>query len=521
MLPSSKMQALLDFRAIVGASHVLTDAADLDRAATATFATRARPSAIVRPENLSQVQDLVRAAARHGVPLYPVSRGKNWGLGSRVPTADGAVLLELARMDRIVAFDEELATVTVEPGVSFAQLYRFLSERKSRLFANTTGASPEASVLGNAIERGDGTGPNGDRFNHVAGLEVVLGSGEVLRTGFSRYDATPLGPLHRWGVGPALDGIFSQSNLGIVTRMSLWLTPLPGALAAIRFWFRDPTRLAPTMDALRRLRLEGTLRSVAGIWNDYRVLSVEGQYPWHAAGERTPLDRSVLERIGEAWGGATWFGLSAVYAATEAQCSAHVARVRELLEPHVDELVIEQKSGAPVSGAELFTEAEPAFQFLQGIPHEGSIQSVYWRKREPPPASPDPDRDRCGVLWLCPTLPFRGTDVTRAVTVAERVMPEHGFEPLIAMVAQTERTVYLFPLVVYDRDVAGEDARARACHDALLAELAALGYLPFRLGIQSMRALPPSNDDFGAVLRRIRQVLDPHGIIAPGRYDQF
>ena len=89
------------------------------------------------------------------------------------------------------------------------------------------------------------------------------------------------------------------------------------------------------------------------------------------------------------------------------------------------------------------------------------------------------------------------------------------------MVAQTERTVYLFPLVVYDRDVAGEDARARACHDALLAELAALGYLPFRLGIQSMRALPPSNDDFGAVLRRIRQVLDPHGIIAPGRYDQF
>ena len=75
MLPSSKMQALLDFRAIVGASHVLTDAADLDRAATATFATRARPSAIVRPENLSQVQDLVRAAARHGVPLYPVSRG--------------------------------------------------------------------------------------------------------------------------------------------------------------------------------------------------------------------------------------------------------------------------------------------------------------------------------------------------------------------------------------------------------------------------------------------------------------
>jgi 4-cresol dehydrogenase (hydroxylating) len=515
------MPGLDDFRAIVGASHVVTDATELDGAGTATFATSARPLAIVRPSGTEEVQELVRAAAHHGLSLYPVSAGKNWGLGSRVPTADGSVLLELSRMSRIVHFDEELAAVTVEPGVTFAQLYRFLGERKSRLFANTTGASPHASVLGNAIERGDGTGPNGDRFNHVAGLEVVLGSGEVLRTGFARYDQSPLGPLHRWGVGPALDGIFTQSNLGIVTRMTLWLTPLPRALAAVRFSFRDPARLPGCMDALRNLRLEGTLRSVAGIWNDYRVLSVEGQYPWRAAGEKTPLDRSVLSRIAEAWGGATWFGLTAVYSATDAQCSASVARVRELLAPHVDELQVEQKSGEPTSGAELFTDAEPAFQFLQGIPHEGSIQSVYWRKRQPPPAAPDPDRDRCGVLWLCPTVPFRGSDVSRAVACAERVLPAHGFEPLIAMVAQTERTVYLFPLIVYDRDVAGEDARARACHDALLTELSAMGCLPFRLGIQSMSALPPSNDDFAAVLRRVRQVLDPHGTIAPGRYDQF
>lgn len=514
-------RALHDLRAIVGAEHVRCDDADLDAAATATFATQARPVAIVRPASLDQVRDVVRCAASHRLHLYPISGGKNWGLGSRVPSTDGAALLDLGRMNRILEFDEAMAFVTVEPGVTFEQLYRFLAERRSRLFANTTGGSPLASVLGNALERGDGTGPYGDRASHVAGLEVVLGTGEVLRTGFARYPASPLGPLHRYGVGPALDGVFSQSNLGIVTRMTLWLSPLPRALAAIRFSFGDPRNVAGCVDAFRELRLEGTLRSVASLWNDYRVLSVEGSYPWREAGERTPLTRATVARLAKAWGGATWFGLCAIYAASTAQCEAAVARVRELLSPHVDELSAEQKSGEPVSGAELFTTSEPALRFLQGIPHEGSLRSMYWRKRDAPGGPLDPDRDRCGLLWSCPTVPLRGADVARAVAVAEEMMPERGFEPLIAMVAQTERAMYLFPLIVYDRDVPGEDQRARSCHDALLREYSTLGYLPHRLGLQSMDALPPSDDDFAAVLKRLRQVLDPHGVIAPGRYDRF
>lgn len=50
------------------------------------------------------------------VPVYPTSRGRSWGFGSRVPAADGCVLLDLGRMNRIVGFDERLAYVTVEPG---------------------------------------------------------------------------------------------------------------------------------------------------------------------------------------------------------------------------------------------------------------------------------------------------------------------------------------------------------------------------------------------------------------------
>ena len=104
-----------------------------------------------------------------GVPVYPISSGKNWGYGSRVPAADGCILLDLGRMNRIVDFNEELAYVTVEPGVTQAQLYAFLRERGSNLWVDATGASPECSLIGNAVERGFGHTPYGDHFTNCCG----------------------------------------------------------------------------------------------------------------------------------------------------------------------------------------------------------------------------------------------------------------------------------------------------------------------------------------------------------------
>jgi 4-cresol dehydrogenase (hydroxylating) flavoprotein subunit len=513
-------RAIGEWRTALGEGHVRTEPAELAQAAATTFASSRRISAILRPSSRSELQAVARIASRLRIPIHPVSSGKNWGFGSRVPTADAAVLVELSRMNRITRFDEELAYVSVEPGVTFRQLYEFLRERGSALFVASTGASPEASIVGNALERGDGSGPYGDRIQHVCALEVVLATGECVHTGFARFDGTPLAPLHRHGVGPALDGLFSQSNLGIVSELTSWLSPLPRALAAVRFSIRDPARLPGMIDAIRRLRLDGTVRSVAGIWNDYRVLSTESAYPWQLVGADGVLSRDKLATLSSAWGGATWFGLLALYAASPEQGAAQRLHVERVLGPAVDELSIEARSGEPKSGAELFHEQDPGFRFLQGIPHEASLKSVYWRKAGGAPERDlDPDRDRCGVVWSCPTLPLTGRAVERAVQIAERILLAHQIEPLLAMVVQSERTAYLIPLIVYDRDQAGADARALSAHDAVLAALAGEGFLPYRLGIQSMNALPTPRDDSAAVHRRIKRALDPADVLAPGRYD--
>src|SRR4030095_17003422 len=141
-----------------------------------------------------------------------------WGYGSRVPAGDG-VLLDLGRLNRIVAFDEDLAYVTIEPGVTQGQLYEFLRERGSRLWMDATGASPDCSIIGNTMERGFGHTPMGDHCNNVCAFEVVLPTGECVQTGFGRFAEAKAGALGRWGLGPSLDGLFSQSNLGLVTSL--------------------------------------------------------------------------------------------------------------------------------------------------------------------------------------------------------------------------------------------------------------------------------------------------------------
>src|SRR6478736_5915485 len=102
-----------EWAGVVGAENVITSRQDLGAAETGTFATGRRIPAIVRPESRREVEECLRLATRKRVPVYPISSGRNWGYGSRVPTSDNCVLLDLGRMNRIVDFDERLGYVTV------------------------------------------------------------------------------------------------------------------------------------------------------------------------------------------------------------------------------------------------------------------------------------------------------------------------------------------------------------------------------------------------------------------------
>lgn len=500
--------AIAAWRDALGPAQVVTDDEVVRAVATTTFAHDHVALAVLRPGTTAEVAACLRIAHRHRVAVHPVSRGRNLGYGSRAPLPRAAVVLDLARLDRIVDFDERLAYVTIEAGVTFAQLARFLRDCRARVFAAVTGGPADASVVANALERGDGSGPAPDRFATVCALEVVLATGERLETGFARFPGAAVAPLGRWGLGPSLDGLFSQSGLGVVTRATLWLTPYPARFELGFFTVDEPARLPAVVDALRRLKLAQVVTATTPLWNDCKVLPLFGGYPWADAGGVTPLPDELRRALRARAGLGLWNGTVSLYGASE----RHGAALRELvddgLRPHVDHLRFERGPDDPL-------DAEPArVGPALGWPHDHNLVTAYWRKPAPPPPPLDPDRDGCGMLWLSHAVPFDGRHAAACAAIVDDELPAAGFEPALALLGVTERVLYAAVSLAFDRDVPGEDARARACHDRVFARLDAAGYPPFRTGVQSQHLAPAGDPAYQAVLDTLATALDPAGVLS-------
>ena len=133
-------RALDGFTAAVGADRVLTDESDL-REFRDPFAYESwddyTASAVVMPETVEEIQEIVRVANEHKVPLWTHGTGRNNGYGGPAPSVRGSVILSLRRMNRVLEIDEELAYAVVEPGVRWFDLYE-----------RDPGRRPQADALG-------------------------------------------------------------------------------------------------------------------------------------------------------------------------------------------------------------------------------------------------------------------------------------------------------------------------------------------------------------------------------------
>lgn len=480
---SQATDVLAKFRAAIGEQNVRTEAALLRACETATFPTIQQVFGVLQPGSTEEVSACLKIATNRGVPLYPISRGRNWGLGSRVPSSD-AMLLDLSHMNRIVHFDARFGSLSVEPGVTFQQVHAFLTERKAQWFLPTIGGPPDASVLGNFLERGDGIGPRAERTANMASLQIVLPDGSIVEDGYARFGDTPLASLSALPAGPNFSGLFTQSNLGVVTRVTVLLARRPSHLQMVFAPIPNENRVC-AIDALQQLQTVIGSEAFLTLWNGGKL---------NARGQAMPqVDADA------------WFLSGALYGHSnliaQAQKEAAIAALASTL-----------------PALQFFDESNlPDFQQQAGIylgqPSTLNLQSLYGASQRTMPEAPDPDRDGCGAIWLCPEIPFDGATIMRATGICETILRKYNLTPILGMSALSSRTVRFFVSILYDRTVENADQNAMQCHDELLAALIAEGFYLYRLGIQSMNAVAPS-----PLLERIKAALDPKGILAPGRY---
>lgn len=528
--------ALQEWHALLGAARVHCEPAYMDAYAASTSAHPVWPLAALYPDTHEEVAGAVRIAAAYRIPLHPLSTGCNWGYGDACPTTPGQVVLDLSHMRRILSVDSELAYAVLEPGVTQADLSRHLRERELPLWMDCTGAGPDTSIVGNILERGFGHSPYGNRFQHTAGMRIVLADGSTLDTGFGHFPHASATYLWPYGVGPWLDGLFTQSGLGIVTRLGFWLMPQAEMVSHLVASVATHQEIAAVVDALRPLRLDNTLSSVLHIGNDLRVLSGGIVFPAAQVPQGPPLPDDVRRTLCASAGIAPWTVSAALYGSRAQVTLAQRAVRRALSSCRVRLRFIDDRRlawadtaarllGNSAAGRRLAAQAALGRALLnmnRGVPDGRFLAGAYWRRRGglPPgfPAGANPARDGCGMMWLSPVMPLRGAALLQVHGLVAPLFRQYGFDLFETYSMLNGRTLGGVLTICFDQDDAGETARASDCHGAALDALLRAGFIPYRVGPQAMPALGDRSDNYWQTVARIKAALDPDQLIDPGRY---
>lgn len=530
--PATFDAALRAWAAALGERHVSVTNELLARYGRTTGVQGRRPRAVLFPDSTAQVQRALEIANEFGVPVYPISKGKNWGYGDAGPLGDGQVVIDLGRMNRIVEVDPELAYAIIEPGVTQGQLYRHLCEHRLPLWMDVSGAGLDASIIGNTLERGFGHTRYGDHFLTTCGMEVVLADGRILNTGFGHYPQAKAHRAYRYGVGPFLDGIFSQSNFGVVTRMGVWLMPAPEDFCVFYASADREDDLSGMVNTLAALRRDGVVQSTVHVANDLRVISGRMRYPWERAGGKAPLPGCLRDELRRECDLGAWNAGGAIYGTRETVAAARKV-VRRALRAYRTRFLTDRtlhtaervrrllgRVGLGTGLGERLALVKPLYGLMKGIPTNEPLRGAAWRVRGSLPDEPaDPLDCNAGLIWTAPTLPATGAAAREVMGLMTPVYDKYGFETLVTFTLITERAMCCVSNVAFDRRESDEAARAKACHDELTDLLIARGYLPYRCGPDTMRKLARGSAGFWDVASQLKQALDPKGIISPGRYE--
>ena len=247
MATTAALDPLARLAAVVGGAALIVDPAECAYYAQDVHTFGPQPLAVFRPAHIAALSDGLRAAAAEGLAIVPRGGGMSYTRGY-VADAPGALIVDLGRMNRILAIDTVDMTVTVEAGCTWAMLHTALAPRGVRAPLWGTLSGVKATVGGGMSQNGVFWGAvHGTIAASALSFDVVLADGSVVTTG----NAT-LRPF-----GPDVTGLFAADAgaFGIKAHITLPLIPEAAAFAYGSFAFDTPAAVFGAMSDIARAGL--------------------------------------------------------------------------------------------------------------------------------------------------------------------------------------------------------------------------------------------------------------------------
>lgn len=218
------------------------------------------PEIVVRPKTPQEISQIVQFAGTHQMPIVPVG-GRSSISGSTIPRTHGAIMLDLTRMNNIIAIDEDVMTVTVETGITWADLIHQLEEKKFTVgFRGPYGGN--AGTVGGSLSSnsvGMGASAYGGACDNVVSIEVVLADGSIIQTGnaWKNEDPEKIKRFTRYCTFNDLTGIFlgDHGTLGVKTKAALKIYPISEGTSFIDFGFTSIEQCAQALHDLQEYKI--------------------------------------------------------------------------------------------------------------------------------------------------------------------------------------------------------------------------------------------------------------------------
>ncbi len=461
-------------------------------------------SAAVAPESVEQIQQVVRIANQYSIPLYTISTGRNLAYGGSAPVYSGSVILDLKRMNKILDVSEDQAYALVEPGVSYFDLYRHIRERGMKLWIDCPDPG-WGSLIGNALDHGAGRTPlpYRDHFGAHCGMEVVLGNGEVVRTGMGALPTAKNWQHFQYGAGPWVDGLFSQSNMGIVTKMGFWLLPEPEASMTGQIRVQRHDDIVALVRILGRLAFQGIVNCVFSLQSPVFLGRLDAEksalLDRPGGGTAEEWDRYAASKGVHFWQTELrFYGPEKVIAAQWEHVKDRVSAI----------------GGAQFSDGELmrFPLTDEQVDKLAdpgsfGIPSLNVFSSI---------------AGTSGHLDASPMLPYSGEELLEAHKVFLKLFRDAGFELTLGFAMSYHwRAFIMFQGINLTRDPA-QMAKARSLYGQVIQVASDHGWGIYRAHAAFMdQVMDRYSYNDHSLLRMnetLKDALDPNGILSAGRY---
>ncbi|KAM0228650.1 hypothetical protein ACHAP5_011893 [Fusarium lateritium] len=469
-------------------------------------------SAVITPHDVSEVQGIVKLANKFSIPLWPISVGRNVGYGGAAPRVPGSVTLDLGKhMNKILKVDVDGAYALVEPGVTYADLHQYLVDNnlRDKLWVDVPDLGG-GSVLGNTTDRGVGYTPYG-KFSSF--INIVLADGTLVRTGMGALpnpNADPNAPPHEqepnsawqlfnYGFGPYNDGIFTQSSLGIVVKMGVWLMVNPGGYQSYMITIPRDEDLHQAIEIIRPLRTSMVLQNVPTVRHVLLDAAVMGNRASYTASKK-PLGDQELDEIAKKLNLGRWNFYGALYGPEP---------IRKVMWEVV------KKSFSAIPGAKFYfpddmpenVVLQTRHLTLQGIPTYTELEWVNWLPNG-------------AHLFFSPIAKVTGDDAMAQYQLTRTRCEEAGFD-FIGTFVIGMREMHHIVCLVFNREDEDSCRRAHRLICTLIDEAAKRGWGEYRTHLALMDQIAQTynfNNNAQMHLNTlIKNALDPKGILAPGK----